>query len=75
MNIYHFTVVITQDEDGTFVASVPELRGCHTQAQTLDELHERVKEVIELCMEIEKEKQHPLLRQKFVGVQQVEVAW
>ena len=33
-----FTIVIEQDEDGIYVASVPELEGCHTQAKTLDEL-------------------------------------
>lgn len=45
------TVVIERDEDGYFVASVPVLRGCHTQARSMDELLERVKEAIELCLE------------------------
>ena len=31
-----FSVVIEKDEDGYFVASVPTLRGCHTQAKSLD---------------------------------------
>jgi predicted RNase H-like HicB family nuclease len=44
-----FTVVIERDEDGFYVASVPALRGCHTQAKTLDTLMKRVREVIELC--------------------------
>ncbi len=47
-----FTVKIEQDEDGIYVASVPELPGCHTQAQTLDELNYRVKESIELYLEV-----------------------
>ena len=47
-----FTVVIEQDEDGIYVASVPELPGCHTQAQTLDELNQRIKEAIELYLEV-----------------------
>jgi predicted RNase H-like HicB family nuclease len=46
-----FTMVIEQDEDGIYVASVPELKGCHTQAKTLDELRERMKEAIELYLE------------------------
>jgi predicted RNase H-like HicB family nuclease len=46
-----FTVVIEQDEDGYYVATVPALRGCHTQAKTLDTLMKRVREVIELCLE------------------------
>jgi Uncharacterized conserved protein len=47
-----FKVVIEQDEDGIYVASVPELPGCHTQAQTLDELNQRIKEAIELHLEV-----------------------
>ena len=48
-----FSVVIEKDEDGYFVASVPTLRGCHTQAKSLDILMKRVKEAIELCLERE----------------------
>lgn len=48
-----FTVIIEQDEEGYFVATVPELHGCHTQAQSLDELMERVKEAIALCLEVQ----------------------
>lgn len=50
-----FTVVIEQDGDGIYVASVPELPGCHTQAETLDELSRRIKEAIELYLEVEPE--------------------
>jgi predicted RNase H-like HicB family nuclease len=51
--VREFTVVIEQDEDGIYVASVPELPGCHTQAETLDELIRRIKEAIELYLEVE----------------------
>lgn len=64
-----FTVIIEQDEDGYFIGSVPELKGCHTQAKSLNELTERIKEAIELCLEIEGEV--PSL--KFVGIQRVAV--
>lgn len=50
-----FTIVIEQDEDGIYVASVPELEGCHTQAKTLEELQERIKEAIQLYLEVESE--------------------
>jgi len=63
-----FNVVIEKDEDGFFVASVPALRGCHTQAKSLDILMKRIKEAIELCMEVE----DPVSNQ-FVGVQRVAV--
>ncbi len=49
-----FSVIIEKDEDGFFVASVPALLGCHTQAKSLDTLMKRVKEAIELCLETEK---------------------
>jgi hypothetical protein len=45
-----FTVVIERDEEGFFVAEVPELPGCHTQAKSLDALMRRTKEAIALCM-------------------------
>jgi predicted RNase H-like HicB family nuclease len=64
-----FNVVIEQDADGYFVASVPALRGCHTQAKSLDVLMKRVKEAIALCLEIE---DAPVCNQ-FIGVQRVAV--
>lgn len=63
-----FNILIEQDEDGVFVASVPELRGCHTQARSLDELMIRIREAIELCLEVE-EFNTPMPR--FVGLQRI----
>ncbi len=48
-----FQVVIELDSEGYYVASVPELHGCHTQARSLDRLLSRIKEAIELCLEVE----------------------
>lgn len=48
-----FSVIIEKDEDGYFVASVPSLRCCHTQAKSIDILMKRIKEAIELCLEVE----------------------
>ena len=45
------TVLIEQDEDGYYVATVPSLKSCYTQAKTLEELYPRIKEVIDLCLE------------------------
>jgi predicted RNase H-like HicB family nuclease len=56
------------DEDGYYVASVPALRGCHTQAKSLDALMKRIHEAIELCLEVEE----PSLNE-FIGVQRVAV--
>jgi predicted RNase H-like HicB family nuclease len=46
-----FDVLIERDEEGYYVASVPQLPGCHTQAQSLDAVMERIREAIELCLE------------------------
>ena len=50
---YH--VIIERDSEGYFVASVPALEGCHTQAKSLDTLMKRVRQAIELCLEVEGE--------------------
>jgi predicted RNase H-like HicB family nuclease len=58
---------------GLYVAIVPGIPGAHTQADTLDELQIRLKEVIELCMEeMDPEEREAL--PEFVGLQQIEVA-
>ncbi len=56
MQNYRFRVIIEKDEDGVYVATVPALRGCHTQAKTLDKLMERTKEAIELYLEYQDDK-------------------
>lgn len=48
-----FNVVVELDREGFYVASIPELKGCHTQARSLDELLERIREAAELCLEVE----------------------
>ena len=49
MKVYDFSVLIEKDEDGYYVATVPALKSCYTQAKTLEELYPRIREVIELC--------------------------
>jgi predicted RNase H-like HicB family nuclease len=64
-----FSVVIERDEDGYFVGSVPTLKGCHTQAKSLDLLMQRMKEAIELCLDVE-----PPALNEFIGIQRISVA-
>lgn len=47
-----FKVLIEQDEDGVFVASVPAIPGCHTQGTSYEEAIKNIKEAIELCLEV-----------------------
>jgi predicted RNase H-like HicB family nuclease len=63
-----FTILIEQDEDGMYVAKVPDITGCYTQGRTIPQVLERVREAIQVCIEAEKVK--PL---RFIGVQQIQV--
>jgi len=67
---HEFSVIVERDEDGYYVASVPALPGCHTQARSLDKLLERVKEAIALCLEVEESEPAAT---EFIGVQRVAV--
>jgi predicted RNase H-like HicB family nuclease len=66
-----FSVVLEQDEDGYYVASVPELPGCHTQARSLDKVMARIQEAIQLCLDVEELSPSST---KFIGVQRVTIA-
>lgn len=68
---YQFDVVIERDEEGYYVASVPQLPGCHTQAQSLDEVTQRIREAIGLCLEVRGGPEHSL---EFIGIQRITVA-
>ncbi len=72
--VYHFPVIIEQDEDGIYVATVPGLRGCHTQAKKLAELDSRIREAVALCIEDESERAVELPQNKFIGVHELEIA-
>ncbi len=67
----YFDVVVEKDEEGYYIASVPALPGCHTQAGSLDELDRRIREAIELCLEVEG---FPESNLEFVGIQRVVIA-
>lgn len=66
----NFTVLIEQDENGIYIAKVPDISGCYTQGKTVQEAMERIKEAILVCIEADSEETIPM---KFVGVQQLEV--
>ena len=70
-----FHVLIEQDEDGIYMGKVPELVGCLTQGNSLDELMKNIKEAIELCLEVQTEdkKRAREDQTRFVGVQEIEV--
>ena len=51
MKKYNFSVLIEKDEDGCFIAHVPELIGCHSYGDTMTELMANVREAISVCLE------------------------
>jgi len=62
-----FYVVIERDEDGIYIGEVPQLKACYSQGETIDELMQNIREVIEMCLE-ELEEQSTT---EFIGVQKV----
>ena len=70
MKVYDFSVLIEKDEDEYYIATIPSLKSCYTQARTLEELYPRIKEVIALCLE-EEPAPAPM---EFVAFQRVGVA-
>lgn len=67
-----YTILVEQDEDGVLVGSAIELPGCHTQANTYDELFSRMKEAIELYREVQ-DTEELVHQNRFLGIQQIEV--
>ncbi|HLG24094.1 MAG TPA: type II toxin-antitoxin system HicB family antitoxin [Candidatus Nanoarchaeia archaeon] len=67
LKMMKFKVLVEKDESGYYVADVPELQGCHTQAKNKKELMKRVREVIELCLE----DNNPILKK--VDIQEIKV--
>jgi predicted RNase H-like HicB family nuclease len=66
-----FDVIIERDEEGSYVASVPQLPACHTQARSLDDGTQRIREAIELCLEVEGAPEQSL---EFIGIQRITIA-
>lgn len=75
-----FRVLIEQDEDGYFVASVPELPGCHTQGKTLEEARKRIKEATELYLDVHEELRKEKIKAprsliNFFGIEDIKIQY
>jgi len=68
-----FTVLVEQDSDGMLISTVVEIEGCHTQARTIDELLERTKEAIEVCLEAGENETASPAANTFIGLHRVTV--
>ncbi len=65
-----FDVIIEKDDDGWYIADVPELQGCHTQGKTKKEVLDNIKEAINLCLEVQKSKKQKT-KTPFVCIEKV----
>jgi len=67
------TIYIERDpESGMYVATIPSISQAHTQAETLDELHKNLQEVVQLCLE-EMDPEEKKLIPEFVAISQLEI--
>jgi predicted RNase H-like HicB family nuclease len=66
-----FDVVIERDAEGYYVALVPQIPGCHTQARPLAEVNERIREAIELALQAPGLPEQEL---EFIGIQRMTIA-
>lgn len=69
--ILHLPILIEQDEDNFFIVNCPVFKGCHSYGSTIDEALDNIKEVIDMCIEEEKEKASEMNR--FVGFREMQV--
>lgn len=65
-----FPIIIEQDEDDYYIVSCPLFKGCHSYGETVDEALEKIKEVIEICLEETKIDN----LNNFVGYRELELA-
>ncbi|HCY40991.1 MAG TPA: HicB family protein [Prolixibacteraceae bacterium] len=70
--ILHLPILVEQDEDDVYIVSCPVFKGCHSYGKTIDEALENIKEVIDICMDEEKEKVSEINR--FVGFREMQVS-
>lgn len=63
-----FTVLIEKDENGIYIAEVPDIKGCYTQGDSVEEVMKNIKEVVEMCLE-----EQDIRPNEFIGIQKIEV--
>ncbi len=77
MKVLNYRVIVEQDEDGVYVASVPALQGCYTEGDTYEEVIQNINDVIRLHLKERKDK-NPLpddSNTEFVGIKNITVPY
>ncbi len=70
---YKISVIIEKDDYGYF-AYAPDLKGCHTQGESLDEVMKNIKEAIELYIETLPKSEKKKILSKEILTTSIEVA-
>lgn len=70
-NILNYRVVIEQDEDGIFVASVPTLQGCYTEGDTYEEVTKNIVDVIKLHIKVRESYEVDDSLTEFIGIKNI----
>jgi predicted RNase H-like HicB family nuclease len=70
--IVHLPILVEQDEDNVYIVSCPVFKGCHSYGKTVDDALANIKEVIDMCIEEQKEKGIEINR--FVGFRELQVS-
>ena len=67
----HLPILVEQDEDNFYIVSCPFFKACHSYGKTIDEALDNIKEVIDICIEEEKEKISE--GNRFVGFREMQI--
>ncbi len=71
---YKFPVIIEKDEDGFFVADCPDLQGCHSQGETIEEAITNIRDAIKLNLKILKAEKQDIPRLDPISITSLEVS-
>lgn len=64
-----FTVYIEQDEDGTYIGSIPSIPSCYAQGNTQEEMLANLSEVLKLCL-----RNQEIQSTRFIGIQNLDLS-
>ena len=70
-SILHLPIVVEQDEDGFYIVSCPVYKGCHSYGSTIEEALNNIHEVIEMCIDEDKQKLGATTN-RFVGFREIQ---
>ena len=70
-NTIRFPIPVEQDESKAYIVSCPLFKACHSYGKTIDEALENIKDVIQLCVDEEREELQNM--NQFIGFHELEV--